>query len=160
MTALAGVQHQLGAAGQEDTQAPGRVGHVVVVVSRAVLGVEADGPAGLLAGERVGEDLQHVVTVGVALVGQAAGAVGDTLRDAVRAGAGGEAGGEEEADRLEGRASGAVVGEYCTLVSSRVVVAGLSAGLHTVRDGPVQQVGLGQVTGLTLSVAGGELCQH
>ena len=90
---LAGPWHQLLAPGEEDTQPGAGVLLVVVVVAAAVLGVEADGPTGLLAGEGVGGDIYDVVPVCQALVGQAADTVLGGLCEAVLAGASAGAGG-------------------------------------------------------------------
>ena len=84
MAALALAGHQGRAVAQEDTEAgAGGMAGIVVVVAAAVPRVVAQGLAGLLSVERVGQDVQDVLTVSVALVGQAADTVSHGLCHAV-----------------------------------------------------------------------------
>ena len=77
-------RHQGGAVAEEDTEAgTGGMASIVVVVAGAVPRVVADSLAGLLTVERVGQDVQDVLTVSVALVGQAADTVSHGLCHAV-----------------------------------------------------------------------------
>ena len=84
MAAVTLAGHQGGAVAQEDTEpGAGGVAGVVVVVAAAVPRVVADGLAGLLAVDWVGQDVYDVLTVSEALVGQAADTVSLGLRHAV-----------------------------------------------------------------------------
>ena len=84
MASLALAGHQGGAVGEEDTEARagGMVG-IIVIIAGAVPCVVTDGLTGLLAVQRVGQDVYDVLTVSEALVGQAADTVSLGLRHAV-----------------------------------------------------------------------------
>ena len=84
MTVLALPGHQGGAVAQEDTEAgTGGMAGIVVVVAGAVPRVVTDRLAGLLSVEGVRQDVQDVLTVSVALVGQAADTLSLGLGDTV-----------------------------------------------------------------------------
>ena len=73
MAALALAGHQGRAVAQEDTEAgAGGMAGIVVVVAAAVPRVVAQGLAGLLRVDWVGQDVYDVLTVSVALVRQTA----------------------------------------------------------------------------------------
>ena len=121
VAALALAGHQGPAVTEEDTEAgAGGMAGVVVVVAGAVPGVVTDGLAGLLTVQGVGQDVQDVLTVSVALVGQATQTVGLGLRHAVLAGAGGGAVRQVETHRLVGRALTGVVRHHTAAWSTLI----------------------------------------